>query len=58
MIKLAYKRLETDAEFRARLSAAHPYWREWLDGMSGETLEYQVYAHCNGAQRRIVEIFP
>lgn len=58
-VKLAYKRLETDAEFQERV-AAHPqmyYAGRFLKDYSGQHLDDFVW-DVTRMQRRIVEIFP
>ncbi len=59
--KPAYKRLETDVEFRDRIYAMlggkAVYWRYDLDGAAGGRLDEIVLAMWQ-KQRKIVEVFP
>lgn len=59
VVKLAYKRLETDEEFRARAAAklSGYYASRYLSTHSGEMLDEFVWDVLR-MQRRIVEIFP
>ena len=51
LVKLGYKRLETDAEFRTRVCG------KWCPTCGGQTLDEHSEA-WHGRQRKIVEIFP
>lgn len=58
--KLAYKRLETDAEFSERILnhiGRSSYKKSWIYGMSGIILEDTAWVHWD-MQRRIIEVFP
>ncbi len=55
IVKPAYKRLETDEEFRERIVKLYPW--AWMQGSAGVVLDDQAW-HNWKMQRRILEIFP
>ena len=59
VVKLAYKRLETDEEFRARAAQAPGmyYAKRYLNDYVGVFLDDFVW-DVSRLQRRLVEIFP
>lgn len=59
VVKLGYKHVETDAEFRARTSPmiVDRWVRVGLESYSGEQLDIFVWDVLK-RQRQIVEVFP
>lgn len=53
-----YLRLETDDEFRARISPALFGWsRSYIDGLKGEQLDIYVWDVVR-KQRKLIEVIP
>lgn len=56
--KLGYKHVETDEEFRERVTPKLNHWQKpYINSFAGEQLDTYIL-QVLGEQRKIVEVFP